>query len=150
MAKIVIIDDDPVMLDLICALVASVGHHAIGEDNGKDGLATIKRVAPDLVFLDCGLRDTSELAILDYVQRNAELSHIPVCILSGRRGSFHERVMAAYGARAVLFKPIELDSLTTAIDRYLSNRPEGRPLSHRVEVGHDIAGACVPPLSPET
>lgn len=116
MARIVLVDDDALMVDVLSAALESGGHVVTAAADGDEGVRLIDRERPDLVVLDCGLSGVSELQILDGIQRGLIGTNVPALILSVRKWPAHRRMMQAFGARAVLTKPITTDALLNAVN----------------------------------
>ena len=64
MAKILIIDDDPEMCEMLLDLIARMGHNASCRNTLEDGLKEVRSNPYDIVFLDVQLPDGSGLDIL--------------------------------------------------------------------------------------
>ena len=64
MAKIVIIDDESSILELMSKLCRSVGHTVFPCLTGADGLAAVKAQSPELVIVDLRIGDVSGLDIV--------------------------------------------------------------------------------------
>lgn len=81
--KILVIDDDTSITELIQAILSKDGYEVEAAHNGVDGLAMAKEIKPDLIFMDIvmpdmdGYETTQEIKKIDYLQ------HVPVVFLSG-------------------------------------------------------------------
>lgn len=75
MTTVYLVDDHALMRDALTALLASHGHHVVGEAGAVDSaLAEIRRVAPDVLLLDLNLGDASGLDLQAQLVRR----HVPV------------------------------------------------------------------------
>ena len=52
MARILVVDDDPGSVDMLCRLLEKAGHTVAGASNGREALQSILKWSPDLVILD--------------------------------------------------------------------------------------------------
>ncbi len=52
MPKIVVVDDDLSIREMLTKALSSQGHHVLPAIDGQDGLEVIRRTQPDLIFLD--------------------------------------------------------------------------------------------------
>ena len=59
--KIVCIEDDPEMIDLVKLILTRKGYNVTGATNGPDGLEAVAQVKPDLVLLDLMMRWLNQL-----------------------------------------------------------------------------------------
>ena len=62
-ARVLVVDDDPVVLDLVRGIVAGAGYVAIAAPDGDRAVELLKEEAADLVFLDVLLPSTSSLEV---------------------------------------------------------------------------------------
>lgn len=80
--KILIIEDDIFLRELISRKLALEGYDIKQASDGENGLKELKKQAPDLVLLDLILPGIDGFEVLMRVKKNSELAHIPVIILS--------------------------------------------------------------------
>jgi len=120
MAKIIIIDDEPGILQVMRKLAERMGHETSAYQSGKDGMAAIQRVIPDVVVVDLRIGDMSGLEI---IQRcHSQYPHIAIIMVTGY-GTVESAVEAMkLGAFDYLTKPFELDDLQRTVNRALSQR----------------------------
>ena len=81
--KILIIDDDPDILDSMSALLELNGYETVTACDGDDGLAKARADVPDLVLLDLLMPHKSGMRFLNDARNDPALKDIPVVILSG-------------------------------------------------------------------
>ena len=112
MAKIVIVEDDKFLRELITQKVQKEGYQVVEATNGEEGVAKTKAEKPDLVVLDLILPGIDGFEVLRQIKEDSETSGIPVVILSnlGQKDDV-EKGLAA-GAEDYLikahFKPSEI------------------------------------------
>ena len=82
MAKIIIVEDDKFLRDLITQKVLKEGYLVVEAVNGEEGVAKAKEEKPDLMLLDLILPGIDGFEVLRQVKENPETSSIPVIILS--------------------------------------------------------------------
>jgi DNA-binding response OmpR family regulator len=113
--KILIVDDDPdLRRGLNLRLRANHFDTAYATD-GFSAIAMAQKERPDLINLDNGLPAGDGFIVLDRLQQSAQLSAIPVIILTARDPQFNrERTMKA-GACAFLQKPADNNELLDVI-----------------------------------
>ncbi len=119
MAKIVIIDDDAPMLDLMVKLTRKMGHEAFAYQTGREGLASLSAIQPDLLIADLRIGDMSGLQVIEKCRR--DFPKINVVMVTGF-GSVETAVEAMkLGAFDYLTKPFEIDDLLRTINRALNS-----------------------------
>ena len=117
MAKIVIIDDEPSILQLMSKLCNGLGHEVFSLTTGSEGLQTIDKELPDLLIVDLKIGDMSGIEIIERCAQNHP--GMPIIMVTGF-GSVETAVEAMrQGAFDYLTKPFELDDLQRTLNRAL-------------------------------
>lgn len=80
--KILIIEDDKFLAELLAKKIVQAGFNASYASNGKDGIKEIRTSYPSLILLDLLLPDSSGFEILAEAKKDPKISSIPVVILS--------------------------------------------------------------------
>lgn len=80
--KILIIEDDKFLRELIAQKIAKQGYIVVEAIDGEDGIEEFKKEKPDLVLLDLILPGIDGFEVLSQIKSNTELNKIPVIILS--------------------------------------------------------------------
>jgi len=62
-ARVLVVDDDPILLDLVRGIVAGAGYAAVTAPDGDRAIELLKEEAADLVFLDVLLPSTSSIEV---------------------------------------------------------------------------------------
>jgi CheY-like chemotaxis protein len=103
--RVLVVDDDRDIQDLLCELFRRAGYEVELAGNGADAIDTLERSAPPAAILvDLVMPGIVGQELLEYVQRADHLVDVPVAIVSG---SPH---LAPRGFR-VFGKPIEFGTL---------------------------------------
>jgi signal transduction histidine kinase len=111
MLKIVLIEDNEDAADLLGIWLGEMGHHVRVARNGRDGLALVHEVVPQVVFCDLGLPDMSGLEVCAQV-RALDLPAQPVMVaLTGWGMAEDRRRTREIGFDRHLVKPVTADSL---------------------------------------
>lgn len=82
MKKILIIEDDLILLNLLKKRISKAGYDIITEKNGAAGLKKAETEIPDLILLDIVLPELNGLTILQKLKENKTTKSIPVIIIS--------------------------------------------------------------------
>lgn len=127
MAKILLIDDDPLVLDSVRLVLESAGHQVVSVSDGGDALNHIPNQGVELVITDIIMPGHEGLETILNLRRLAP--ELAVIAISGgaRVGTSELLPMAAkLGASATLRKPFPPGDLLGAVDRLLARqRPAG-------------------------
>jgi CheY-like chemotaxis protein len=121
MARILLIDDDPMIRATLPLALAVAGHEAVVARDGKEGLRLLRQAPIDLVLTDVLMPEADGLEVLGAVHK--EFPGLPVIAISGgsaRLPGTDGLQLARYlGAAAVLAKPFTEQELREAVERAL-------------------------------
>ena len=82
MQKILIIEDDKFLRELVIQKLGKEGFEVVEGADGTEGLRKIKETKPDLVLLDLILPGIDGFEVLRQAKKDDDISSIPVLILS--------------------------------------------------------------------
>jgi CheY-like chemotaxis protein len=87
--KILIVDDDPQLVDLLSRMLQSTEneYRLFKAFGGEDALTRLHRHRPDLMLLDMGMSDVDGLTVLKTMRADEDLAGIPVIVISGQEYS---------------------------------------------------------------
>lgn len=120
MAKVLIIDDQAALCDLMLTALAAQGHTGITATDGEEGLRLFRRERPDLVITDLNMPKADGLHVLAWLQR--EHPEVPLLVMSGSFADdtdYYQQVADRYGAVSVLHKPFRLPAFLQAVNSAL-------------------------------
>jgi two-component system response regulator VicR len=69
MARIMVVDDEPDVVNLVDLILSSVGHEIIGAENGRAALEKLKEVRPDLILMDLMMPDLTGWETLERIRK---------------------------------------------------------------------------------
>jgi DNA-binding response OmpR family regulator len=118
-AKILIVDDDAEIRQLLGEELRDLGHDSFYASDGIQALSMVRRERPDLILLDLRLPGGDGFSVLVRLQRIAEVAHIPVIVFSGMRSPDAEETALKLGAREFIQKSLSGNHLAEAIARVL-------------------------------
>ena len=128
MAKILVVDDEVGILELLSEILRDEGHSVQLAENAAAARAARTAARPDLVLLDIWMPDTDGITLLKEWSAAGQLS-MPVVMMSGH-GTIDTAVEATrIGAQDFLEKPIALQKLLSSVKRALlkAATPTARP-----------------------
>jgi CheY-like chemotaxis protein len=82
MKRILVIDDEPDVLEMIRAMLITKGHQVQTASSGEEGLAEAERNPPDLIITDLMMPRVSGLEVLKRVKKSEKLKGIPLVVVS--------------------------------------------------------------------
>ena len=119
--KILIVEDDNKVLNLLLRALSSKGYITMKAESGRQALHIAGRTRPDLVILDLKLPDCNGIQIL--AELKAIDQAIQVIILTGYGSREAVRSAMEMGAFDFLTKPFEIHELCAVIREALGYRP---------------------------
>ena len=109
--KIVVVEDDPELLDLETFLLGAEGYQVTGVPDGESAASTVKREGADLVLLDLMLPGKDGNAVLVDLQGDPTTARAKVIVIS----AFLNQLRATPQVRRVLSKPFDVTDLLEAV-----------------------------------
>ena len=96
--KILILEDDPTILDYLVTLFNDNGYETCTASTGNEGLQIIKTENPDLITLDFEMPESWGNIFYRKIQKKEEYKDIPIIIISGVDAEFPklERAVATF------------------------------------------------------
>ncbi len=76
--KILIIDDDPSILEVVTDLLKAAGYQALAGLGGAEGLTLARTERPDLILVDYSMPEMNGLAVAERLKADAATRRIPV------------------------------------------------------------------------
>ena len=140
-ARVLIVDDEEAIRSTMKQAIEYAGHDCLLARSGQEGLATVERESPDVVFLDIKMPGMDGLDVLKRIKDIDET--VEVVIISGHGTMETGRQATKLGAFSCLSKPIETDDILLNI----RNASEERRLKTEVnsyrelaEIRHEMVG----------
>jgi len=102
MAKVLVIEDDPLFGEMTEKLLRKDGHEVVLVGSGQDGLDQLQGLSPEAVILDLELPDGSGF---DFLKSIRAVSNVPVLVVSGRSDEMDKVLALELGADDYTTKP---------------------------------------------
>jgi DNA-binding response OmpR family regulator len=122
---ILVIDDDPDLLDAHQSILERAGYRVLTAPDGGTGLQLALNYLPDLILLDLLMPVRNGFLVLEAVRERSPLSP-RVVMLTGNGAEAHRDWAAFLGADEYLEKPITLEQLLTIVRRHCPLPPNGK------------------------
>ena len=122
--KLLVIDDDAAVTDLLTLLLKSQGFEVFATNNSTEGLAMIREVQPDLVILDLMMPEMDGWEVCRSVR---QFSQVPIIILSALNDPSMIASVLDAGADDYLTKPTPSRVLVAHINRLTKRNGTQRP-----------------------
>jgi CheY-like chemotaxis protein len=120
--NVLIVEDDPAMRDVVSTVLAAQGFHAVGAEDGLEGLHLLRAVrhraprVPCLILLDLAMPRLGGTEFRRAQLKDPVVSRVPVAVMSG--ASDIAEKARKLGAVALLTKPLDVERLLAVVKRY--------------------------------
>ncbi|SRR5258706_9843682 len=122
MAKILVVDDDKSIVELLRHLLTREGYSVCVASNGKEGFATARSEKPDLIILDLMMPETDGITASGILFQDPVLRRTPVLILTAKE-SARDMMTLLPNVRMYVNKPFDPPELLKSVQRLLSTPP---------------------------
>ena len=118
--RILIVDDEPAVVELIAEVLAADGRFEYRSvNNGFGAGMQAKEYHPDLIILDVMLPDINGQAVCELIRKDPSIADIKIICISGMVEEDKIAELKASGADEFLHKPLDIDQLIAQICRLL-------------------------------
>jgi len=111
--KILVVDDDRLVLATVTHGLALAGYEVIDADNGDDAILLARQHRPDLALLDIRMEGKSGFDVAEYLR---DVGHTPFVFLSAFSDEATVAKVKSLGALAYLVKPLEIGQIVPTVD----------------------------------
>ena len=144
--KILVVDDDRLVLATLSYGLSQAGYAVITADNGDDAILMAREHRPELALLDIRMEGMSGFDVAAYLR---EYLQIPFMFLSAFSDDDTVAQVKALGAVAYLIKPLDIGQIVPAVDAAFANLGAHRPTepARSAEKPPPGAAAMEPPVA---
>lgn len=118
---ILVVDDEPAILDMIVELLSYEGYDVVATSQGSVALARAKADPPALILLDLMMPGMSGWQVIDALKASPQTRAIPIVVLSARRDL--PATAKELGIATFLTKPFDIDELLAIVRHYTDSNP---------------------------
>ncbi len=121
--RIVCIEDDPQIIELVRTILGRKGYQVIGAAGGQEGLTLVQVQRPDLILLDLMMPDLDGWEVYRRLKEDPLLAPVPVIVVTARAQDI-DRVLGLHVAHVddYLTKPFTPKQLIDSVERILARR----------------------------
>ncbi|MBN2390907.1 MAG: response regulator [Anaerolineae bacterium] len=121
--KVVCIEDEPEMIELIRLILGRRNFELIGAVGGREGLEAVRKIKPKLVLLDLMMPDIDGWEVYQQMKADEELSHIPVIVVTAKAQSI-DKVLGLHIAKVddYVTKPFGPQELLASVNKVLGTK----------------------------
>ncbi len=142
MRKILVVDDNSELLELLRLGLKDAGFSVSTAVNGIEALNKVRALQPDLVILDLVLPELDGFAVCETLKRDPDTAAIPIIVVTGLSSEFTRYAGMEAGADAYVTKPVTPAELVSKINDCLSRPPKPAKPLRRAGRASVAAGPC--------
>ena len=125
MAKILVVDDDPDLVESVTMILEGKNHEVIQAYGGIEGLEKAKAEKPDAIILDVMMPDKDGYAVCKELKGDTEYCDIPILLLTAvvsqiSSSTYTSRMGMETEADDYIDKPVEPGELAKLVERLLA------------------------------
>lgn len=115
--RILIAEDDPMVMELITTRLELAGYRTFSARNGREALDRIRHVKPDALVLDINMPVLDGFQVLAHLKSSGDLARTPTMVLTARNCPDDVRQAIHLGARDFIAKPFRDEQLIARVGR---------------------------------
>src|SRR5436309_1190596 len=135
MKRILIIEDDRDIIELVRYNLVNEGFQVTAASDGTAGLASVKKSPPDILLLDLMLPRISGLEICKEIRRDSALNRLPILMLTARGEEADRVVGLEMGADDYVTKPFSPRELLARVKALLRRAEPPADAPRTIEIG---------------
>jgi phosphate regulon transcriptional regulator PhoB len=125
MAKILIVDDEQDIVDLVSYNLEKEGFKTVKAYDGEAAFSAIKAQKPDLIILDLMLPKMNGLDVCRVIRNNSETATLPIIMLTAKGDEVDKIIGLEIGADDYMTKPFSVKELIARVRGILRRLQEG-------------------------
>jgi len=111
--KILVVDDDRLVLAAVTHGLAQAGYEVVDADNGDEAILKARMLRPEIALLDIRMEGKSGFDVAEYLR---DVARIPFMFLSAFADEATIAKVHELGAVAYLIKPLDIDQILPTVD----------------------------------
>jgi CheY-like chemotaxis protein len=117
MANVLVIEDEPGVLEFLVDILEAEGHQVTGLTSAQEALEVVDAALFDLIMLDILMapRELDGIGFLFRLRKRPEAAHVPALIVSGLAGVINREAAQHLGVRGLHLKPINTERLLAQV-----------------------------------
>lgn len=145
--KILVIDDSRVIRMRVRDMLPEGNFEVVEAKDGVEGMEAIRSQKPNLIMLDFLLPRMSGWEVFQEIQKQSELQHIPLVLMSGRKEEVTEKITEPFEYFEFIQKPFEQRQLIGAIKSAMVKARKARPTAASPAPATSPAGSDTAPAA---
>ena len=132
MPKVLVVDDEPNIIELAKLYLEREGYKVEEDSTGKDAISTLNSTNPDIVILDLMLPDIDGFEVCRQIRTKSD---VPILMLTARKEDIDKIVGLEMGADDYLTKPFNPREMLARVRAIMRRYQTGQKPGDTIEVG---------------
>lgn len=132
--KILLVDDEPDILEIVGYNLSSEGYQVITAENGSEGVKKAKKELPHLIILDVMMPEMDGIEACELIRKNPDLKNSIITFLTARGEDYSQVAGFDAGADDYITKPIKPKVLVSKV-KALLRRFKDEDVVNKVKIG---------------
>ena len=133
---ILLVDDEPDILEIVGYNLSAEGYHVITAENGMEAIKMAKKKKPQLIILDVMMPEMDGIEACEQIRKIPELSDTMITFLTARGEDYSQMAGFDAGADDYITKPIKPKVLVSKVNALLRRFKENDTTSNIVKIGN--------------
>ena len=132
--KILLVDDEPDILEIVSYNLSNEGYQVITAENGQEGVKKAKKELPQLIILDVMMPEMDGIEACEIIRKNPDLENTIVTFLTARGEDYSQVAGFEAGADDYITKPIKPKVLVSKV-KALLRRFKDEEVKNTMKIG---------------
>jgi len=121
--KILGIDDNEDILNLLKTVLASKGHDFVQAANGKDGIKLIEEQNFDAILLDLAMPEFSGIDVIESLKKNDRIKNLKIILFTASSATNQEIdvLLQHDGVKTCIRKPVDINVLINKVEEVVKS-----------------------------
>lgn len=133
--KILLVDDEPDILEIVGYNLAQEGYQIVTASNGKEAIIKAKKELPDLIIMDVMMPEMDGMEACENIRKIPELNNVIITFLTARSEDYSQVAGFDVGADDYITKPIKPKLLVSKVKALLRRQSGSSEISETLNVG---------------
>ncbi|MEN9336373.1 MAG: Alkaline phosphatase synthesis transcriptional regulatory protein PhoP [Bacteroidota bacterium] len=133
--KILLVDDEQDILEIVGYNLAQEGYRIVTATNGKEAIAVAKKERPHLIIMDVMMPEMDGMEACENIRKIPELSNIIITFLTARNEDYSQVAGFDAGADDYIAKPIKPKLLVSKVKALLRRLNDDAAVNENITVG---------------
>jgi len=134
--KILLVDDEPDILEIVGYNLSNEGYQVITAENGLEGVKKAKKERPHLIILDVMMPEMDGIEACEIIRKNPDLKDTLITFLTARGEDYSQVAGFDAGADDYITKPIKPKVLVSKVKALLRRFKEQEGVNDNVKIGN--------------